>query len=124
MTFEQWWDSPESNLYSLKEIAQAAWNAALADRDSRTENAPTVEQCQVEVLQRMQREAFLSKAKYLGYSGMQEYITAQAQMYDVPLDVARSCFMVGSYPEAFGGFIDELKKYKLTKKGAMTCYQE
>jgi len=71
----------------------------------------------------VEREAFLAKAKYLGYPTMQEYITAQAQMYDVPLDVARSCFQVGSYPEAFTGFLQLLREYKM-KKGDTKCYQE
>jgi len=70
------------------------------------------------------RKEFLRRLQAAGYHGLQHYIEAQAQMYDVPLDVARSAFQIGSYPEAFTGFIDELKKYKQTKKGATTCYQD
>jgi len=69
------------------------------------------------------RKEFLRRLQAAGYHGLQHYIESLAQMCDVPLDVARSAFQIGSYPEAFTGFIDELKKYKLTKKGAVTCYQ-
>jgi len=90
-------------------------------RDSRTENAP-LEPVKT-LASNVEREAFIAKAKYLGYPTMQGYITAQAQMYDVPLDVARSCFQVGSYPEAFTGFLQLLREYKM-KKGDTKCYQD
>jgi len=134
MSFEQWWaeytwDDTTNN--GIKKHAKAAWEAAV--RNLRTENDTFVmvppsssQRGYGEITtssQAKEREVFITRVKCAGYAGMQEYITAQAQMYNVPLDVARSCFQIGSYPEAFTGFIDELKKYKLTKKGAVTCYQ-